>query len=96
LVRANLTYNSRENVYGITSLAKPQALQPIYGYSGKKLAFQTLADDKNLKIRLHKKAGKSNEGGEPEEDADFHCLVDTIKNIMHILEQIFDHQIDER
>lgn len=36
LVRANLTYDSREDEYGTTSLAKPEALQSIGGYSGKK------------------------------------------------------------
>jgi hypothetical protein len=47
-------------------------------------------------MRLHRKAGRSREEGQPESDSDFHCLLDTVKNIKYMLEQIFDHQTDER
>jgi hypothetical protein len=95
LIRANLTYDHHQDDYGTAFLLQPEELQARGGYSGRKMAFETLRDSSNMKLRLYRKAGTVHEEGKAE-DADFYCLVDAVKYIMHLLEQIFDHQADER
>jgi hypothetical protein len=96
LVRANLTYIHRQDDYAAAILLRPEAFKTKGGYSGRKAAFETLRDPQNMKLRLYRKEAGSNNTGNATEDSDFHCMVDTVKYIMHILEQIIDHQADER
>ena len=96
LIRANLTYDHHQDDYGAACLLKPEALQAKGESSGRKMAFETLRDSGNMKLRLYRKASTVHEEGKAEVDADFYCLVDAAKYIMHILEQIVDHQADER
>ncbi len=49
-----------------------------------------------MKLRLYRKAGTVYEDQKSEQDSEFYCLVDAVKYIMHLLEQILDHQSDER
>lgn len=96
LIRANLTYDHHQDDYGAACLLKPEALQAKGESSGRKMAFETLRDSGNMKLHLYRKASTVHEEGKAEVDADFYCLVDAAKYIMHILEQIVDHQADER
>lgn len=95
LVRANLSSANRDVISAKSSLLKAEALEAKGGYSGREVAFETLQDFANRKLRIHRKTGLITEG-EDEADSDFYCLEDTVKHIMHLLEQILDHQADQR
>lgn len=96
LIKANMSYDSNEGDYEAATLSTQDALQLKGGCTGRKMAFETLSDSRNMKIHLHKKADIMQEDGKGKEDSNFYCLVDAVKYIMHILEQIVDHQADER
>jgi hypothetical protein len=83
LVRANLHYANTEEV--VPSLLQPQDLRAV----GLKGALAALIDPTNLGKRVRRKLDKPNV-------EKYKYLVDTIKFIMHMIEQIVDHQADMR
>lgn len=95
LVRAYLTYNHHQNDYATARLSEPEELQAKGGYSGRKVAFETLSDIQNMKLRLYRRTSTFVEG-KPDDDSDYYCVGDAIKYILHVLEQIIDHHADER
>jgi len=97
LIRSNLTYDHRNNTYGTaTSLSDPKTILAKSNHSGRTMAFETLIDSSNMKTRLYRKPGIVSKEGKAEEDSDFYCMVDAVKYIMHVLEQIADQQADTR
>lgn len=95
-VRANLFYNYGEEDYRTARTLTPESLKAQGQHGGRKMAFDTLTHPENMKLRLHKKLDSGDEVETEEKDSNFYCLVDAVKFMMHLLEQIFDHQADER
>jgi hypothetical protein len=94
LVRSNLTYDDRNNTYGTaTSISTSKTLEAIGTGNAQKMAFETLINRENMNMRLYRKPDKVLKEGQ-EEDTDFYCVVDAVKYIMYVLEQMIDHQAD--
>lgn len=94
LVRACLyrTYNSRY----LKCLSKPGELLSEGTGSGRMMAFETLTSEHNMMLPMHKNLDQVYDPTRPNDHKKTINLVDTVKNIMHILEQILDHQADTR
>lgn len=96
LIRSHLTYAENDELY--QSILDPQAreLRAEGERSGWKAAFETLKSDSNKKLRLYHKGGSSETGSTEPGDKDFYCLEDLVEEILHVIEQIVDHQSDFR
>lgn len=92
LVRSHLAYAENDELHQSILTVKANDLKAEGGRSGLKAAFETLRCDKNRALQLHHK-GATNPSGNSE---DHYCLEDLVKSILHVLEQIVDHQSDFR
>ena len=98
LVRAYLHKECNNNDYQAARLLLPESLQAKGQGKGRKMAYDTLVDANNRKLRLYSKDGAVYTQAEADcrKDEEFYCLFDAIKEIMHLLEIMIDHQVDER
>lgn len=98
LMRAYMDDECSNDYYEETCLTKPERFEAKGGCTGRKMAYATLIDPKNRNLRLYSKDGTAYTETEAEAQPDdkFYRLVDAVKDIMHLLEVIVDHQADER
>lgn len=96
LVRSHLAYAENDEIHQTVLTIKACDLEAKGGRSGPKAAFETLRCDSNRALRLHHKGGPIQTGTSEGEDKDYYRLEDLVKSILHVLEQIVDHQSDFR
>lgn len=96
LVRSHLAYAENDEIHQTVLTMKASDLKAEGGRSGPKAAFETLRCDSNRALRLHHKGGSNQTGPTEGENKDHYCLEDLVKSILHVLEQIVDHQSDFR
>lgn len=96
LVRSHLVHAENDELYQSVLTMKASDLRAEGGRSGPKAAFETLRCASNRTLQLHRK-GEPSAKGEAERDSEnYYSLEDLVKSIMHVLEQIVDHQSDFR
>lgn len=96
LVRSHLVYAENDELHQSVLTVKANDFKAEGGRSGLKAAFDTLRCHSNRALQLHHK-GVSAPSGKAERASENHySLEDLIKSILHILEQIVDHQSDFR
>lgn len=96
LVRSHLVDAENDKFYETGFAVKADELKAVGGPSGSKAAFETLRCDSNRVLLLYHKDASSHTGSTEKEIRDIDCLEDLVRSIMHILEQIVDHQNDLR
>jgi hypothetical protein len=93
LVRASLEYACRSD-YGC--LSKHEDFGGRGGDGGRKVAYDALVNPNNLNLPIHEKIERIQSGDLTGSDAKFYCVRDIVKDILHILEQILEHQADSQ
>lgn len=96
LVRSHLVYAENDELHQSILTVKANDLKAEGGRSGPKAAFDTLRCDGNRALQLHHKGASASSGKTERLSEDHYCLEDLIKSILHVLEQIVDHQSDFR
>lgn len=96
LVRSHLAYAENDELHQSILTVKANDLKAEGGRSGLKAAFDTLRCDSNRALQLHHKGASAPSGKTERVGEDHYCLEDLIKSILHVLEQIVDHQSDFR
>lgn len=96
LVRSHLVYAENDELHQSILTVKANDLKAEGGRSGPKATFDTLRCDSNRALQLHNKGASASSGKTERVSEDHYCLEDLIKSILHVLEQIVDHQSDFR
>lgn len=97
LIRYRLNYQASRKDFSQGNLSKPEDLKPVGGNSPRDIAFNTLRDPDNMRVRLHwNDAANTQKISDTEDDSNYYCVKDCVKGFVDRLEKILDSHESKR
>lgn len=97
LIRYRLSHQASRKDFSQGNLSKPEDLKPVDGNSPRDIAFNTLRDPDNMRVRLHwNDAANTQKKPDKEDDSNYYCVKDCVKGFLDRLEKILDSHESKR